>query len=30
MPIGYPSEDAKPLEKMHFSAKPIEDTVRFI
>lgn len=30
MPIGYPAEDAEPLAKMHFSYKPIEDTVKFI
>ena len=30
MPIGYPAEDAKPLESMHFPCKPIEDTVKYI
>ena len=30
MPIGYPAEDAKPLESMHFQCKPIEDTVKYI
>lgn len=30
MPIGYPAEDAKPLENMHFPCKPIEETVKYI
>lgn len=28
MPIGYPADDASPLEKMHSVYKPIGDTVR--
>ena len=30
MPIGYPADDAKPLEKMHGVYKDIDETVRFI
>lgn len=30
MPIGYPAEDAAPLEKMHSVYKKIEETVRYI
>lgn len=30
MPIGYPAEDAAPLETMHGVYKPIDETVRFI
>lgn len=30
MPIGYPAEDAAPLETMHSVYKPLSETVRFI
>lgn len=30
MPMGYPAEDAAPLEKMHGVFKNIDETVRFI
>lgn len=30
MPIGYPAEDAAPLEKMHSVYKDINETVKFI
>lgn len=30
MPIGYPADDAVPLEKMHSVCKPLGDTVRYI
>lgn len=30
MPIGYPAEDAAPLEKMHSVCKELRETVRYI
>ena len=30
MPIGYPAENSEPNEKLHFSCKPVQDTVRYI
>ena len=30
MPIGYPASDAKPLEKWHYSYKPIEEVVTYL
>lgn len=30
LPVGYPSETAAPLEKMHFSRKDLSETVTFL
>ncbi|MBR1690771.1 MAG: nitroreductase family protein [Oscillibacter sp.] len=30
LPLGYAAEDAKPMEKWHFSRKPLADTVTFL
>ena len=30
MPIGYPTEDCEPNEKMHYSRNNLEDEVKYL